>query len=201
MDNKLLARSFRLASKFFSDLAEIYDGAKPVTQAPVEVAGAKHKAKEEEKKSQKAVAATPASPKEAAKKPRKKKTDDPALAGIKRPLSAYLLYTNHRRATLQKENPGVGITELSKAMGKEWQEMSEDQKRKWNAKAAELKTEYLLKKGEAISKNNVPLKPATKKVLAASGSLSSLSSIEEPSHKHAPAKKATPAYDSDSSSL
>jgi hypothetical protein len=27
MDNKLLSRSFRLASKFFSDLAEIYENA------------------------------------------------------------------------------------------------------------------------------------------------------------------------------
>ena len=99
MDNKLLARSFRLASKFFSDLAEIYDGAKPVS-APVEVSGAKHKAKEEEKMSQKSVPAAATTPNDAAKKSRKKKAEDPALAGIKRPLSAYLLYTNHRRATL-----------------------------------------------------------------------------------------------------
>ena len=64
MDNKLLARSFRLASKFFSDLAEIYDGAKPVPAVPAEVGGAKHKAKEEEKMSQKSVNKALAVPKE-----------------------------------------------------------------------------------------------------------------------------------------
>ena len=54
MDNKLLSRSFRLASKFFSDLAEIYEGAAqkvPVAPKPVQEGGAKHKAKEEEKSS------------------------------------------------------------------------------------------------------------------------------------------------------
>ena len=97
-------------------------------------------------------------------------------------MSAYLLYTNHRRATLQKENPGRPITEISKLMGVEWQNLSEDQKRKWHNKAEEAKAEYLIKKNDAISKSSAALKPATKKKPSViSRSLSSLSSVEEPS--------------------
>lgn len=120
--------------------------------------GAKHKAKEEEKQAKKEskVAATPA-PSAPAKvsKDKKKKSNpicpnpnldaDPALEGIKKPQTAYIIYSTHRRNILSKEHPELPMVELSKLMGAEWTKMTDEQKKPWNKKAVEAKAEYELK--------------------------------------------------------
>ena len=47
---------------------------------------------------------------------------------IKRPLSAYLLYNNHRRPVLKAEHPDLVLTDLSKIIGEEWQKLNDSQK-------------------------------------------------------------------------
>ena len=61
---------------------------------------------------------------------------------LKRPLSAYMLYNNHRRPTLRTEHPGkylslilidhvateLALPDLSKLIGDEWKKLSENQK-------------------------------------------------------------------------
>jgi hypothetical protein len=65
---------------------------------------AKHKSKEEEKTQKKeAVKAVKNAPAKVEAKPAKKgkKDKDPAIAGIKGPLSAYLIFSNKRRPIIQ----------------------------------------------------------------------------------------------------
>jgi len=44
---------------------------------------------------------------------------------LKRPLSAYMLYNNHRRPTLRSEHPDLSLPNLSKLIGDEWKRLSE----------------------------------------------------------------------------
>ena len=54
------------------------------------------------------------------KKAAKKKKEGP-----KKPLSAYMLYNNHRRAILSSEHADKKVTEISKMVGEEWRKMTE----------------------------------------------------------------------------
>lgn len=92
--------------------------------------GASNKASSKEKKDEESK-----EPKEKEKK--KKKKDE---NGIKKPLSAFMLYTNHRRPIVREEYPGkcesfvtmfaveLKLVELSKIIGAEWGKLSETQK-------------------------------------------------------------------------
>jgi hypothetical protein len=94
----------------------------------ISVGGAKHKVKAAEKEEQRqaslaAQASSPATataepakvsptkeagkktPKDSTKK-KEKASGDAAANELKRPLSAYMLYNNHRRPTLRAEHPG-----------------------------------------------------------------------------------------------
>lgn len=91
----------------------------------------------------------PAEPEKKEKK--KKKKDD---SGIKKPLSAFMLYTNHRRSFVREEYPGkcidrltnlsveLKLVELSKIIGAEWGKLSETQKSIWTEKAQDLQLQY-----------------------------------------------------------
>ena len=94
----------------------------PISIIVAEVAfGAKHKAKEQEKLQVQEAKVSLVYPKAVAngvvEKPKKKKRGksyilttvldvDPLLVGIKRPLSAYMIFNNHRRPHLTKGQPG-----------------------------------------------------------------------------------------------
>lgn len=76
--------------------------------------------------------------KETKKKSKKNEAGAKGPDHVKRPLSAYMLYNNHRRPVLKGEHPCknwrltslvMNLTEVSKLIGEEWQKLSEDQKR------------------------------------------------------------------------
>lgn len=46
----------------------------------------------------------------------------------KKPLSAFMLYTNNRRPEIMKKSSGLKITEVSSMIGKEWKELTEEEK-------------------------------------------------------------------------
>merc|ERR1712060_953229 len=61
------------------------------------------------------------------------------------PLSAYMLYNNHRRPTLRTEHPDLPLPDLSKLIGDEWKRLSETQKAIWIEKSREQKLDYEMK--------------------------------------------------------
>jgi hypothetical protein len=64
----------------------------------------------------------------------------------KRALSAYMYFTQSRRAALKSENPAAKITDLAKLMGAEWQALSEAKRKPHQAKADKDKTRYAKEK-------------------------------------------------------
>ncbi len=46
----------------------------------------------------------------------------------KKPLTAFMLYTNKRRPEVMKQNVGMKITEISTIIGKEWKELTMEEK-------------------------------------------------------------------------
>lgn len=118
--------------------------------------GAKHKLKEKEKADKRDAsghfgdseghdlttgAATPRAKGEKEKKKKKKNKEDKDKSGgeaLKRPLSAYMLYNNHRRPILKKEHASnvlmlnsvdLSLPEVSKMIGEEWSKLTQDQKK------------------------------------------------------------------------
>eukprot|EP00351_Strombidinopsis_sp_SopsisLIS2011_P006015 CAMPEP_0116872048 /NCGR_PEP_ID=MMETSP0463-20121206/2679_1 /TAXON_ID=181622 /ORGANISM="Strombidinopsis sp, Strain SopsisLIS2011" /LENGTH=126 /DNA_ID=CAMNT_0004511641 /DNA_START=342 /DNA_END=722 /DNA_ORIENTATION=- len=96
--------------------------------------GAKHKSKAAEKdaakleKLQETVETSKSAEetkkdKKAKKKASKEKNGD----GLKRPPSAYMLYNNYRRPVLRTENPKSSLPDISRVIGAEWNNMSEEQ--------------------------------------------------------------------------
>jgi len=71
--------------------------------------------------------------------PGKKKVDD---GKPKRPMSAYFIWMNTNRAKINKENPGLSVSEFSKKAGEIWREMEDEDKTEWQDKAVEAKEEY-----------------------------------------------------------
>lgn len=62
-----------------------------------------------------------------AKKAKKEKDPD----GPKRPTSSFFLYQKERRDALKKEKPDLNFGEIAKEMTKEWKEMGEEEKQKY----------------------------------------------------------------------
>ena len=71
------------------------------------------------------------------KKRSKKDKDAP-----KRPLSAYFFFIQERRETLKKEKPNLDNKELIKAMGEEWNKLSDEEKKPYSKKAEADKKRY-----------------------------------------------------------
>lgn len=148
----------KILARTFNELAELFASGN---------GAAKHKVKAADKEDQRqaalvAQASTPSamtaepikvSPtKEAGKKTPKdsKKKEKPVAVDstgneLKRPLSAYMLYNNHRRPTLRIEHPELALPDLSKLIGDEWKKLSENQKAIWKEKAKESRLEYDIK--------------------------------------------------------
>lgn len=84
--------------------------------------------------------------KEEKKEKSKKKTPKDVHGNdLKRPLSAYMLYNNHRRPVLRQEHPELSLPDLSKLIGDEWKKLSENQKLTWKDKAREHRLEFEIK--------------------------------------------------------
>jgi hypothetical protein len=61
----------------------------------------------------------------------------------KRPMSAFLSYSNSKRATLRKANPHMTNGDMSKVLAKMWREASEEEKREHIEREERLREVYL----------------------------------------------------------
>ena len=76
----------------------------------------------------------------AAKGGKKKKKKDPNAP--KRPPNAYILFSNDARAKLQKQHPEMSPKEIMSTLAAQWQNASEKEKAKYEAKTKEAKEAY-----------------------------------------------------------
>lgn len=60
----------------------------------------------------------------------------------KRPMSAFLAFSNKRRASLKRQNPNATNADLSKMLSKQWKEAEPDLKRKYMDEEAGLRANY-----------------------------------------------------------
>lgn len=121
----------------------------PVQPAPIVETKTKNKRKRKTKAPAEpvaptpVVAATPAAKALTTKTKKKAKKINPAG---KRPASAYVLFAREqRKGRFSKTNTDLSFTDISKATGKLWREMSDDQKARFNAEAKKDNDAYKLK--------------------------------------------------------
>lgn len=154
---RVYAKACNILEKTFKELGQVFSEAHEQAQS-----GCRHKDKAVEKHESRVAAATGAgaSPsksttKEEKKEKAKKKVIRDANGNeIKRPLSAYMLYNNHRRPTLRTEHPELSLPDLSKLIGDEWKRLSETQKAIWIEKSREQKLDYDMKSFNANKAQN-----------------------------------------------
>jgi len=70
----------------------------------------------------------------------KRSTKDPSAP--KRPMSAFLAYSNSRRAGLKRLNPKATNADLSKMLSKTWKELAADERAKYMEEEADLRAKY-----------------------------------------------------------
>jgi len=83
-------------------------------------------------------------PKEATKRKAKetkvKRKKDPNAP--KRGLSAYMFFANAQRDKVREENPGIKFGEVGKLLGEKWKELTDKEKKPYEAQAAADKERY-----------------------------------------------------------
>jgi len=82
-------------------------------------------------------------PKEAKRKTKEtkvKRKKDPNAP--KRGLSAYMFFANDNRDKVREENPGIKFGEVGKILGEKWKELTDKEKKPYEAKAATDKERY-----------------------------------------------------------
>ncbi|XP_074316762.1 FACT complex subunit SSRP1 [Silene latifolia] len=72
------------------------------------------------------------------RKPKRKK--DPNAP--KKPLTAFLAFSQAERENIKKEHPGIAFTDVGKALGEKWRSLSAEEKAPYEAKAQVDKTRY-----------------------------------------------------------
>ncbi|KAL8277100.1 hypothetical protein RQP46_010528 [Phenoliferia psychrophenolica] len=60
----------------------------------------------------------------------------------KRPLSAYMFFSQDQRATVKEDNPDASFGDLGKLLGAKWKEMEDDDKKPYNKQAEDDKVRY-----------------------------------------------------------
>jgi len=60
----------------------------------------------------------------------------------KKPPTAFIIFCNELRATVQRANPTVKMTGLSKLLGEQWRQLDDDKKKKYIASSSKLQEEY-----------------------------------------------------------
>lgn len=60
----------------------------------------------------------------------------------KRPMSAFLMYSNGRRAAVKKENPDFSNGEISRLLSEMWRKASDEDRQKYIKEEFELRTKY-----------------------------------------------------------
>lgn len=61
-----------------------------------------------------------------------KKLEDREIAKPKRPLSAYVFFSNANRERIIKKFPDIKITEIMRQSGEDWKKLTEEQKKKFD---------------------------------------------------------------------
>ncbi|KAJ5627357.1 hypothetical protein N7528_004784 [Penicillium herquei] len=61
---------------------------------------------------------------------------------VPRPRNAFILYRQHYQATVVAHNPGMANPDISKIIGVQWRNLSEEEKAKWKALAEEEKIRH-----------------------------------------------------------
>ncbi|KAI7885605.1 hypothetical protein K492DRAFT_141417 [Lichtheimia hyalospora FSU 10163] len=69
-----------------------------------------------------------------------KRSKDPK--GPKRSLSAYMFFSQDKRASVKEENPDASFGQIGKILGQKWKEMSDEEKKPYNDQAAKDKQRY-----------------------------------------------------------
>jgi hypothetical protein len=88
------------------------------------------------------------SEKKSSKKPSKKPSKKSSKAStkdenkIKRPLNAYIIYSQEVRNKVKSENPDSKVGDISKIIGAMWKELSPSKKKKFEKLASEAKAKY-----------------------------------------------------------
>jgi hypothetical protein len=70
---------------------------------------------------------------------------------LKRPLSAYILYSTDKRPGIQESNPDLSLTDISKRLGAGWKALSAAERKPYEDKAAKLRDEYFFAKNSSGS--------------------------------------------------
>ncbi|KAJ4770113.1 high mobility group [Rhynchospora pubera] len=78
--------------------------------------------------------------KENRQKKKQKEESDPNKP--KKPASSFILFSKETRKQLQEERPDTANSTINALITVKWKELSEEEKQKWNAKAAEGMAEY-----------------------------------------------------------
>ncbi|KAI9032465.1 high mobility group box domain-containing protein [Hyaloraphidium curvatum] len=84
----------------------------------------------------------PKEPKEKKEKAGGKKKADKDPNAPKKPASAYMLFSSAKRAEVKAENPDAGFGEIGKLLGAAWKDVSDAEKKKYEALAKEAKEQY-----------------------------------------------------------
>ena len=79
--------------------------------------------------------------KKAPAKGKAKKAKDPNAP--KRPTNAYIIYGQERRPEIKKEQPDLKLGEVTQVLAAEWNEMTDKEKKPYQAKAAKAKAVYV----------------------------------------------------------
>jgi len=70
----------------------------------------------------------------------------------KRPLSAYMFFSQDWRERIKTENPEAGFGEIGKLLGAKWKEMEEEDKKPYNEQAAADKVRAEREKEALVTK-------------------------------------------------
>ncbi|GAA5822806.1 hypothetical protein JCM5353_003530 [Sporobolomyces roseus] len=81
----------------------------------------------------------------------------------KRPLSAYMHFSQAKRAEVKEENPDVTFGEIGKLLGAKWKEADADDRAPFEEKAKEDKARYEKEKADYEASGDAPAKPEKKK--------------------------------------
>ncbi|CAH8363412.1 unnamed protein product [Eruca vesicaria subsp. sativa] len=73
---------------------------------------------------------------------KKKKSSTSNKPKAKRPLTAFFIFMNDFRKTFKEENPSSNVKDVAKQGGEKWKSLTEEEKKVYLDKAAELKAEY-----------------------------------------------------------
>lgn len=124
-----------------------------------------------------------------------KKEKDPNAP--KKAKTSYMYFCDDRRAALKADNPKASVGDMSKIMGAEWKELSAEEKKPYEDKAAADKSRYAQEKGAYEEKEDSDDEPVAKAPVKKATSSKSTTKAK-PAAKAKPAPKAKPASKSKS---